>query len=172
LLESQNLTYEQWIERQNQERATRITHHYDREEERYRQQREDWEHEQYLLRRSPGFDELIDEILGERDLDRYQLERMTPQERQEIWEQEHLNELQGNPAPRPYGMPMDNLERYATYHEEQLRKDELEQTKNIDEMQKWDRLEQQYQNEQQLIQKQQWEEIEFLHQQLQQPIHY
>ncbi len=50
--------------------------------------------------------------------------------------------------------------------------DELEQTMNIDEIEKWDRLEQHYRNEEQLIQKKQWQEIEFLYQQLQQPIHY
>ncbi len=46
-------------------------------------------------------------------------------------------------------------------------KDELEQTKNIDKMEQWDRLEQHYRNEEQLIQKKQWEEILFLYQQLQ-----
>ncbi len=39
-------------------------------------------------------------------------------------------------------------------------------------MEKWDRLEQHYRNEEQLIQKRLWEEIELLHQQLQQPKHY
>jgi hypothetical protein len=85
---------------------------------------------------------------------------MTPQERQEILEQEYLNELQ-------HGMPMDDLERYATYQDEQLCKDELEQTMNIDRIQQWDKLEQHYRNEEQLIQKKQWEEIVFLYQQLQ-----
>ncbi len=131
-LESQNITYEQWVERRNQERAQRIQHHYDREEERYRERREEWEHEQYLLRRSPGFDESIDGIFQERELDQYQIERMTPQERQAICEQEQLNELEGNLASRPYGIPIDDFERYATFKAEQLHNDELEQTMNID----------------------------------------
>jgi hypothetical protein len=97
---------------------------------------------------------------------------MTPQERQAIWEQEQLNELEGNPASRPYGIPIYDFERYATFKAEQLHNDELEQTMNIDEMEKWDRLEQHYRNEEQLIQKKQWEEIAFLYQQqLQQPTH-
>ncbi len=115
----------------------------------------------------------MDEVLQERELEQYHLERLPPEEQQDIWDQEYLNELQGNPAPRPYGMPMDDLERYATDHAEQLRRDEFEQTKNIDEMHTWDRLEQyhrnqqqHYRNEQQLIQKQ------FLCQQLQQPTDY
>jgi hypothetical protein len=97
---------------------------------------------------------------------------MTPQERQAIWEQEQLNELERNPESRPYGIPIDDFERYERFKAEQLHNDELQQTMNIDEMVKWDRLEQHYQNEEQLIQKKQWEEIEFLYQQLQQPIHY
>jgi hypothetical protein len=159
-LESQNLTHEQWLERQNQRYTQSLARHYNREQERYREQQEEWELEQYLRRRSPGFDEGIDEIFQERQLENYHLERMTPQERQEIWDQEYLNELQ-------HGIPMNDLERYATYQDEQLYKDELEQTMNIDQMQQWDKLKQHYRNEEQLIQKEQLEEIVFLYQQLQ-----
>ncbi|CAF3550135.1 unnamed protein product, partial [Rotaria sp. Silwood2] len=93
--------YERWQERVAQ-----------RQQERYRQEQEEYEHYAYLQRRSPNFDELMDEILGERELEEYYLERMTPQDRQEVWEQEHLNELQGNPAPRAHGLPLDDTERY------------------------------------------------------------
>ena len=172
-LESQNLTYEQWVEHQNQQRAQQLEQQNRREAERYRQQREEWEHEQCLLRRSPGFEEGIDEILQERQLDQYLLEIMSPRERQAICEQEQLNELQGNPTPQPHGLPMDDLEQYATHQGEQLLwKDLLERIRSIDDMEQWDEHEQQYQNEEQLIQKEQWEEIVFLHQQLQQPISY
>ncbi len=151
-MESQNLTHELWLERQNQRYAQSLARHYNREQERYLEQQEEWQHEQYLRRRSPGFDEGIDEIFQERQLEHYHLERMTAQERQEILEREYLNE-------RQHGMPMDDLERYATYQDEQLCKDELEQTMNIDQMQQWDKHEQHYRNEEQLIQKEQREEI-------------
>ncbi|CAM4765163.1 unnamed protein product [Rotaria magnacalcarata] len=35
---------------------------------------------------------------------------MTPQKRQEVWEHEHLNVLQGNPAPRGHGLPLGYTE--------------------------------------------------------------
>ncbi len=159
-MESQNLTHEQWLERQNQRYAQSLERHYNREQERWREEYEEWQHEQYLQQRSPGFDEGSDEIFQQRQLDQYHLERMTPQERQEIWEQEYLNELQ-------HGIPMDEFERYATDKDEQLWKDELEQTMNIDQMQQWDELQRHNRNQEQLIQKEQWEEIAFLHQQLQ-----
>jgi len=159
-LESQNLTHKQWLERQNQRYAQSLASHYNREQERWREEHEEWQHEQYLRQRSPGFDEGSDEIFQERQLEQHHLERMTPQERQEIWEQEYLNELQ-------HGMPMHNFERYTTDKDEQLWTDELEQTMNIDQMQKWDELQQHNRNEEQLIQKEQWEAIAFLHQQLQ-----
>ncbi|CAF4766795.1 unnamed protein product, partial [Rotaria sp. Silwood2] len=94
--------YERWQERVAQ-----------RQQERYRREREQYEHFAYLQRHSPNFDELMDEILEERQLQEYYFERMTPQDRQEVWEQEHLNELQGNPAPRAHGLPLDSTERYA-----------------------------------------------------------
>ena len=181
-LEGQNLTYAQWIERQNQEREQRLQERYRRQAERHQQRQKQFEyrlyleriereHEYYLSRRSPGYDELIDEILQEREFEQYDLERLPPQQRQEILEQEYLNELQGYPTQQPHIMPISDLERYAKFQEEQLSNDEFEQTINIDQMEKWDKHVQHYCNEEQLIQKEQWEEIAFLHQQLQQPIH-
>ena len=85
-----------------------------------------------------------------------------------MWEENHLNELQKDPPPQVNPMSINDLEQYATYRAEQLWEDKLEQTINIDEMEKWDTLEQNYQNEQ-LIQKNEWEDDEFLSQQLQQP---
>jgi hypothetical protein len=42
---------------------------------------------------------MTEEIFQERQLEDYVLEQMTPQERQEIWEQQQLNELlYGNPT--------------------------------------------------------------------------
>ena len=89
-----------------------------------------------------------------------------------MWEQEKLNELERNPASRPCGISIDEFKGYATFQEEQLHNDELEQTMNIDEMEKWDTLEQHHRNEEQLMQKKQWEEMEFLYQQLHQPIYH
>lgn len=178
-LESQNLTHEQWEDRRNQERArwleegrNREAERRDREAERYRQEREEREHSYYLQLRSPGFDENLDEIFQERQLEQYQLERKSTQERRAVWQQEHLSELQGYSKSSPYEMIWDDLRRYALYLEEQLWNDEDEQTINIEEMHQSDRLEQNNRNEEQLIQKEQWEEIQFLHQQLQQPSEY
>ncbi|CAF5019475.1 unnamed protein product, partial [Rotaria sp. Silwood1] len=92
--------YERWQERVAQ-----------RQQERNRQEQEEHEHYAYLQRRSPNFDELMDDILGERELEEYSLERMTPQDRREVWEQEHLNQLQGNPTSRAHRLPLDDTER-------------------------------------------------------------
>lgn len=45
---------------------------------------------------------------------------MTAQEKQEIREQEQLDEFQGKPVRRPDGLPPDNLERYALFLKDQL----------------------------------------------------
>ena len=72
----------------------------------------------------------------------HQLERMTPQERQDIWEQDHLEELQGNPRRRPYGLPRDNIERYAEFLHDQQYWDVHHQTMQIYNMQNNDYAEQ------------------------------
>ena len=69
-------------------------------------------------------------------------------------------------------MSMQDLEQYIINQQEQLWTDEFEQTINIDEWETSNRLMYHYRNEEQLIQKEQWEEIEFLHQQLHEPIQY
>ena len=147
--------YERWQERRAQ-----------RQQERHRREREEQEHYKYLQQRSPNFDELMDEILGERELEEYNLERMTLQERQEVWEQEHLNELQGNPAPRAHGLPLDDTERYAIFIQDQLFWDQHDQAMRVYEMQNDDYAEQCRRNQQLLSQKEEWEDAAFRHQQL------
>lgn len=88
----------------------------------------------YLLRRSPSFDELMDEILEKRQLGQYNWKRMIPQGRHAIWEQEHLNELQANntsPAPE---LLLDNLEQYTQFLQDQLMLDEHEQSLQINDI--------------------------------------
>jgi hypothetical protein len=148
--------YEQWQDRI-----------YQREQERYRREQEEQEHDRYLQQRSPTFDELMDEILEERQLETYDLERMTPQERQEIWEQEHLNELQGNPARRAYELPLDNIERYAKFLQDQRWWDEHEQAMRVYDMQNNAYTEECRRNDELLMQKQEWEDVAFRLQQLQ-----
>ena len=110
----------------------------------------------------------MDEILEERQLEEYYLERMTPQERQEIWEQQHLNELQGNPAPRRRGLPLDNTERYAKFLQDQLWSDQNDQAMRVYDMQNDDYKQECIRNQELLIQKEEWEDIAFrLQQQLQ-----
>jgi hypothetical protein len=109
----------------------------------------------------------MDEILQERQLEAYYLERMTPEEKQEIWDQEPLNELQGNPAPRAHGLPLDNLERYAKFLHEQQWWDEHHQAMQVYEMQNNDYMEECRRNDELLMQKEEWEDIAFRLQQLQ-----
>lgn len=127
--------YEQWLQRLN-DRSLQSRNDY--WSDRTRRKQEELEHDQYLRSRSPGFDELMDEILEERQLEQYYLERMTPKEQQEVWEQEHLKELQENPVQWPHGILLDNLEQYAIFLEEQLQQDECEQKYQIDDMLYWD----------------------------------
>ena len=166
-LQSQNLTYEQWQERQNREHLEQQQR---QTEQQNRQERQGRTQTQYIQQRPPGFDADMDEILQERLLEQYQLEQMTPQERQVISEQNHLNELQEGPPPRLTAMPMQDLEQYMMNQQDQIWTDEFEQTINIDELETSDRLMHHYRNEEQLIQKEQWEEIPFLYQQLHEPI--
>lgn len=60
------------------------------------------------------------------------LEWIYPQERQEGWEQEDLNELQVIPSLRPF----------ETLQEQQLMDDQHEQTMQIYEMERWDKIQQ------------------------------
>jgi hypothetical protein len=59
----------------------------------------------------------MDEILQERELDAYYLERMTPEERQERWLHERLNEMG----------------RISALEQQELMKDEIEQLHQINE---------------------------------------
>jgi hypothetical protein len=51
-----------------------------------------------LQRRSPTFDEPMEPILEKRLLDLSDLEKKNPQERQESWEREQLNDFQRIPV--------------------------------------------------------------------------
>jgi len=77
---------------------------------------------------------------------------MNPQERQQTWEQQHLNDLQGIPSPRYYAAPVDELQRYATLQEQQLWTDQHEQTMQIYEMESWDRIQHYERNNEDLTQ--------------------
>ena len=169
-------------EQQEQRQLRRQRHHRTPEEHRYigymlrlgatdpkrfQQELDEQEHQAYLEQRSPTFDEFADEILTEREVEEYYFNRMTLQERQEIWEQEHLNQLQGKPVPRVYGLPLDNSEQYADFLQQQLRADQHDQALRIYEMQNNDYGEECRKNEELLMQKEQWEDLAFRHQQLQ-----
>jgi hypothetical protein len=92
----------------------------ERDPTRFQEELDDQARQYYLERRSPTFDEMTDEIFQERQLEDYVLEQMTPQERQEIWEQQQLNELYENPASQPYGLPLDDLQRHILFLSDQL----------------------------------------------------
>ncbi len=98
--------YERWLENQ-----------YQRYREQDQREQEEQEHYRYLQQRSPNFDENMDEILQERELDAYYLERMTPEERQERWLHERLNEMG----------------RISALEQQELMKDEIEQLHQINE---------------------------------------
>ena len=138
---------------------------YQRYREQDREEAEQRARHEYLPRRPPTFDELTDEILEERQVDVYYLERMTPEERQKIWEQEHLHKLQANPAPRRHGSQLDDLDRYAQSVEKQLWCDELDQVMSVYDMKNSDYAQQCRRNGELLMQKEEWEDITFrLHQ--------
>ncbi len=172
--EQQRLRQEQerlrHIERQHQHQ--RELRHRERRQQRYEQ----WQDRLYRRRRQQEPDEQyfnkmmtcdpmeepMDDDYNESLLDAYDYEKMNPQERQEAWEQQHLNELQGIFSRPYYGVPLDNLQRFAIQQEEQLWLDEHEQTMRIYDMESWDRIQQYQRNTEELIQKEQWEEIAFL----------
>jgi hypothetical protein len=91
--------YQRWLENRNQRYSAQD-----------RREQEQQEHYRYLQQRSPNFDENIDEILKERELNAYYLERMAPEERQKRWLHEHLNEM----------------ERISALEQQELMKDEIE----------------------------------------------
>ncbi len=116
--------YEQWLERVDQRR---------------RQRERDEEYFQEMMNKDP-LEEPMDDEYNEQLLEAYDFEMMNSQERKEIWEQQHLNELQGISAPRTFGAPLDELERFATFQEEQLMYDQIEQPMQIYEMESWHRV--------------------------------
>ncbi|CAM4778576.1 unnamed protein product [Rotaria magnacalcarata] len=163
--------YQRWQERvaQQQQEPYRQERVAQRETERDRQERLEYQHYVYLQQPSPNFDENMDDTLTERELEEYNLERMAPQDRREVWEQEHLNELQGNPAPRPHGLPLDDTERYAKFLQDQLRRDQHDQTMRVYDMETNDNVEhaEQYRRSQELLrQNEEWEDLAFRHRQI------
>ncbi len=77
-----------------------------------------------------------------------------------------MNEFQGIPALRSIGAPLDDLELFATFQEEQLMYDEIEQTMQIYDMECCDRLQEYEKNNQERIQLARWEHSTFLARQL------
>ncbi len=69
-------------------------------------------------------------------------------------------------VPRPFEVPLHDLERYARLQEQQLWYNQHEHTMRIYGMKTCNRMQQCETNNEELIQKEQWEEIEFLLQQL------
>ena len=159
---------QQQLERQRRRRE-RNQHRYDqwqvhlyqRQQDRYRRQQQEQDHEEYLCHRSPTFDEGMDEILGERELEEYYLQGMTPQERQEIREQDQLNELRRNPARQPHGLPLDNFERYAKLLQDQQRQDEHHQIMRIYDLQNSDYHKQCRRHDELLMQNEEWEDMAY-----------
>ena len=119
-----------------------------------------------MMNRDP-LEEPMEEDYNEVLLDAYYYEQMNPQERQETWEQQHLNELQGIPPPRYYAAPLDDLQRLATQQAEQLSRDRHSQTMRVYDMEREDRIQQYQRNEEDLTQMEQWEDVAFRLQQLQ-----
>jgi hypothetical protein len=106
-----------------------------------------------------GFPEYMEENISP-VLEAYYWETMNPDERQEIWEQNYLNELERNAALEQID-PWDYLEAFAILEHLALIQDQIEQMHHIDEIEKIEEIEQQQQNDAEQIQLQQWEQDQF-----------
>ncbi len=169
-LEPRPLPQEQQQQQCERERQRRRQ---EQREQQYQRERKEQDYEKYMQQHCPTFDDFFDEVVQERLSEEYYYERMTPHARQEAWEQQHLNELQGVPLPRLYGGDFHPLVKYAEQQEEQLWYDQLAQAIQIDNMVTWDpikpgeekNIQEHKRNIQLLIQKEQWEHNELLDQQ-------
>jgi hypothetical protein len=147
--------FEQWLERASQRRM-----------ERNRRERELEEHFAYLARRSPYHDEWMEEALAERQLDQYNFESLSTQERREIRDQQYLDEIQGYIAPRVSGLPSGDLERYVQFLEDEYQRNLQEQALQIENMHKNEYEEECIRSQEPLTEKEEWEGIAFRLQQI------
>ena len=156
----------EWRRRQQQRRTPF--------EQRRRQQNEQPQNTPVCHRSPPRYDdqhfgmmnwdpleEPMDEMYNKPLLDVYHYETMNPQARQEAWDQEHLQEMQGLSVPRYFAAQPNSLERYAMALELQLQRDQHEQVMSIYEMQNGDYFQRCQRNHEQLMDKREWEDIAF-----------
>ena len=171
-----------------QQQYHRLNWYEQREQERHR----DRDHYNYILRRSPTFNELFEEVIEERLLEVYDWETMHPRDR---WEQEQLYELEGIAALEQLALLQDELKQSQQIHalevseteneKEQKRRaegwdqiqihaiesnstsqsfdsilDHIEQTQQIDEMERSQEAQQRRQYDHTQIQLQQYEETD------------
>jgi hypothetical protein len=105
---------------------------YDIYEERERRRREEEEHEHYLGSRSPTFDENVEDTLQEQLLDVYEWEKLTPRDR---WAQEEVFELEGIAALEQLALVQDDVEQSQQINElERSDEKELRQRKQTEEV--------------------------------------
>ena len=149
--EKQQRRYEQW-----QESLNKPSRHEEYDEEYFKE----------MMARDP-MDEPMDEMFNEILLEDYYYETMNPQERQQVWEQDHLAEFQNIPLPRPLGAPVDPLVQYVQQQDEQLWYDELDQALRVYDMQNEQYSHECYKNAVLLQDKEEWEQLAFQVQQLQ-----
>jgi hypothetical protein len=108
----------------------------------------------------------MEEALSERQLDQYNFESLSTQERREIRAQQYLDETQGYTAPRAPGLPSDDLERYAQFLEDQYQWNLQEQALQTEKMYKDEYEEENFRNQELLMQKEEWDDIAFHLQQI------
>lgn len=106
-------------------------------------------------------EEPMDGMYNEQLIEVYNYETMNPQARQETWDQEHLQEMQGRSEPQHLATETNSLESYALARESQLQHDENEQDMRIYEMLKEEYSQQDQRNNEQLMDKEEWEDIAF-----------
>ena len=113
-----------------------------------------------MMNRDP-LKEPMDDMYNEPLIEIYNYETMNPQARQEAWDQEHLQEIQGLAEPQYFAVQPNSLESYALAQESQLQRDRHEQDMRIYEMQIEDYAQQCQRNYEQLMDKEEWEDIAF-----------
>ena len=106
-------------------------------------------------------EEPMDSMYNEQLIEVYNYETMNLQVRQERWDQEHLEEMQGLSEPRHLVAQPNSLESYALARESQLQHDENEQDMRIYEMLKEDYSQEDQRDNEQLMDKEEWEDIAF-----------
>ena len=154
--------------RRQQQRRTRFQQHRPQRNEqpqnnpvRHRSPpRYDDRHFDEIMNRDP-MEELMDDMYNEPLMEVYNYETMNPQARQEAWDQEHLEEMQGLSEPQYFAAPPNSLESYALAQDSQFERDRNEQDMRIYEMLSEDYSQQCQRNNEQLMDKEEWEDIAF-----------